>query len=318
MAGAIGSAARPLRLVTTAGASYLSGMADRSFLSGLARRLRFLLPRRFRPSHPVVAVVRLSGVIGAAMPLRPGLSLAACAPTLQRAFEMPDVKAVALLINSPGGSPVQSHLIFKRVRALAAEKKLPVFAFAEDAAASGGYMIACAADEIFADPSSIVGSIGVVSAGFGFDRLIERFGVERRVHTTGENKAMLDPFRPEDPKDVERLKEIQHQIYESFVALVKARRGSRLSGAERELFSGAIWAGEDALARGIVDGLGDLRTVMRERFGETVDLRLVPPSRPSLLARLLGGKVPQVGPLVDPAAVVAVLEEHAAWRRIGL
>lgn len=288
-----------------------------SLLTFLADRFRLLLPPRYRATHPLVPVVRLSGAIGAALPLRPGLSLSACAPALERAFGMPGVKAVALVVNSPGGSAVQSHLIFKRIRAHADEKKVPVFAFVEDAAASGGYMIACAGDEIFADPSSLVGSIGVIFAGFGFDRLIDRFGVERRVHTAGRNKAMLDPFRPERPEDVERLKGIQARVYEMFRGLVESRRGPRLRGDPENLFSGEVWTGSEALERGLIDGLGDVRSVMRERFGDKVRLPVIPTERPSLLARWFGrGGPPQIA--VDPAAVIAALEERAAWARWGL
>ena len=288
-------------------------------LSAAAERLRSLLPRRFRGRHPVVAVVRLSGAIGAVMPLRTGLSIAGTAPALERAFSVPDLKAVALVVNSPGGSAAQSHLIFQRIRALAQEKDTPVFAFVEDVAASGGYMIACAGDEIFADPSSLVGSIGVVSAGFGFERLIERFGVERRIHTAGRNKAMLDPFRPEQPEDVARLKEIHARVHGAFTSLVRARRGERLKGDGETLFSGLIWSGAEAVDLGLVDGLGDLRSIMRERFGDKVVLKLVPMARPGLLARLLGREpVPQVAGLLDPGATLAVLEERALWARYGL
>jgi signal peptide peptidase SppA len=294
-------------------------MASPTLWSRVSDRFRFLLPRRFRDRHPIVAVVRLNGVIGAVMPLRSGLSLATCASALERAFSTKDLKAVAVAINSPGGSAVQSHLIFQRIRALAEEKKAPVFVFMEDVAASGGYMIACAGDEIFADPSSIVGSIGVVSAGFGFDRLIERFGIERRVHTIGTRKAMLDPFRPESPEDVERLKAIQARVHESFVSLVRTRRGERLKGEAETLFSGNVWSGAEALELGLVDGLGDLRAVMRERFGEKVRLRVVA-ARSSVLARLLGrgDPVPEVNALVDPSDLLATLEERSAWARWGL
>src|SRR5213080_3508672 len=178
--------------------------------------LRPLLPRRFRADIPVVPVVRLTGVIGFSTPLRPGLTLASVAKPLERAFAWPRARAVALLINSPGGSAVQSHLIFQRVRQLAAEKERPVIAFVEDAAASGGYMIACAADEIVADPSSIVGSIGVISASFGFDKAIRKLGIERRVHTAGEHKMSLDPFQPEKAEDVKRLEALQKEIHVMF------------------------------------------------------------------------------------------------------
>ncbi|MCJ2135705.1 S49 family peptidase [Methylobacterium sp. J-026] len=274
---------------------------------------RALLPRRFRNRRPRVAVVRLSGTIGAVSPIRPGLSIASVAGSLERAFGMPGVKAVAIVINSPGGAPAQSHLIHRRIRALAAEKSLPVIAFVEDVAASGGYMIACAADEIVADPTSIVGSIGVVSAGFGFHGLLEKLGVERRVHTQGEAKSMLDPFRPEDPADVERLKRIQADIQDLFTGLVTARRPT-LSPTEN-LFTGAVWTGRQALPLGLIDALGDLRTTMRARFGETVDLRLVAEARGGLVARLLrrGG-----APGGIAADALAALEERAAFGRFGL
>jgi signal peptide peptidase SppA len=290
-----------------------------SFWSACAERFRLLLPARFRASHPVVAVVRLTGVIGAILPFRQGLSIAGVAPALDRAFALRDVKAVALVVNSPGGSAVQSHLIFSRIRALAEEKKVPVFAFIEDAGASGGYMLACAGDEIFADPSSVVGSIGVVTAGFGLDRLIERFGIERRLYARGPQKAMLDPFRPERPEDVERIKTIQARIHEKFIALVEARRGSRLKGDRDTLFSGAVWAGAEAVEIGLVDGLGDLRSVTRERFGEKVRLRPVAVIRAGLLARLMGRREPTIGAgLLDPGALIATFEERAAWARLGL
>jgi signal peptide peptidase SppA len=263
-------------------------------VSKLRERAQLLLPRRWRTSTPVVPVVRLSGVIGSLLPFRPGLSLSVCAPMLERAFADPAAQAVAVVVNSPGGSAVQSHLIFQRIRAHADEKALPVVAFVEDAAASGGYMVACAGDEIFADPASVVGSIGVVSAGFGFDRLIERFGIERRVHTAGRSKAMLDPFRPERPEDVERLAAIQDKVHQLFQDLVRARRGTRLRGDPEILFSGAIWSGAEAVELGLVDGLGDVRAVMRQRFGPKVRLRVIPPPRAGLLGRWLGRPVPEV------------------------
>ena len=287
-------------------------------LASIPRRLRFLLPKRFRAHRPVVPVVRLSGVIGAAFPLRSGLSLSSCAGSLERAFGMKGIRAVAIAVNSPGGSAVQSHLIFRRIRSLAEERKVPVFMFAEDAAASGGYMIACAGDEIFADPSSVLGSIGVVSAGFGFERLIDRLGVERRVHTAGRNKAMLDPFRPEDPEDVERLKEIQARVHEVFVDLVRARRGTRLRGEAEHLFSGTVWAAADALALGLIDGIGDLRSVLRERFGRKVKIVTVPTGRSSLLSRWFNRSPAIAAGLFDPSDVVAALEERATWSRLGL
>jgi signal peptide peptidase SppA len=293
-------------------------MSQITLSSLLPERLHFLLPGRLRPERPIVPVVRLSGPIGAVMPLRPGLAMSSMAPVLERAFAVPGAKAVALVINSPGGSAAQSHLIFRRIRALAEEKKLPVLAFVEDAAASGGYMIACAADEIFADAASIVGSIGVVSASFGFDRLIERFGIERRVYTAGENKAMLDPFQPEKPEDVERLKNLQRQIHDVFVDLVKSRRGAKLDHANGDLFTGAFWVGAEAKGLGLVDGLGDIRTILRARFGEKVQMRMIEPARPPLIARLLGRRPAGQTSLIDPAEAIGALEERAAWARLGL
>src|SRR6188472_347560 len=252
--------------------------------------VRRLVPRRFRSDIPVVPVVRLSGVIGLSSPLRPGLTLANVARPLDRAFAYPRARAVALLINSPGGSAVQSHLIFQRIRQLSAEKKLPVLAFVEDVAASGGYMIACAADEVFADPSSIVGSIGVIGATFGFTKLIEKIGIERRIYTSGINKAMLDPFLPENPEHVARLKAIQEDIHASFIDLVKSRRGAKLTAPEPELFSGEYWAARKGIEYGLVDRLGDLRSFLRERYGDKVETPLVSPGR-----GLFGRTTPGVG-----------------------
>ena len=241
--------------------------------AGVRRAVRPLLPKRFRGDIPVVPVVQLSGVIGFSTPLKPGLTLAGVARQLDRAFGMRHARAVALVINSPGGSPAQSHLIYRRIRVLAAEKKLPVIAFTEDVAASGGYMIACAADEIICNPFSIVGSIGVVGGSFGFAKLMEKLGIERRLYTSGEHKAMLDPFLPEKPDDVERLKAVQREIHEDFIALVKDSRGVRLTGPEKDLFSGEYWTGRKAIELGIADAIGDLRTTLRARFGDKVMTR---------------------------------------------
>jgi len=280
-----------------------------------------LLPARFRSDVPIVPVVRLTGAIGISSPLRPGMTMANVARSLERAFSMSNIKAVALAINSPGGSPVQSHLIFKRIRALADEKKVPVLAFVEDVAASGGYMIACAADEIICDNSSIVGSIGVVGGSFGFTKLIDKIGVERRLYTSGERKGMLDPFLPENPDDVERLHAIQRDIHDSFIELVKSRRGSKLDSRETALFSGEYWAGRRGLELGLVDVIGDLRGVLRERFGDKVRAPLVAERG------LFGRRVPGVsggglaslwsGPnLADD--FIAALEARELWARYGL
>src|SRR5437868_7036515 len=264
--------------------------------SGLADKLMQYLPARFRPGTAVVPVVRLSGVIGAVTPLRPGMSLAGLARVLERAFSMRNAKAVALVINSPGGSPVQSRQIYLRIKQLAAEKKLPVLVFVEDVAASGGYMIACAGDEIFCDPSSILGSIGVVGGSFGFQDLIKRIGVERRLYTAGEHKAMLDPFLPEDPDDVARLKALQREIHAIFIALVKGARGARLKGTEDVLFTGEYWAGEKSVSLGLADKIGDIRSTLRERYCEKVLTPVIAPAS-GMLAGLLGRRSPGAGSL---------------------
>lgn len=279
-------------------------------------RLRRFLPARWRKPRPRVAVLRLNGVIGAVSPLRQGLSIATVAPTLERAFAMPRLSAVAIVINSPGGSAAQSHLIYRRIRALAAEKKVPVLAFVEDVAASGGYMIACAADEIIADPASLVGSIGVVSASFGFDKLIERIGVDRRVHTQGDAKAMLDPFRPENPEDVARLKAIQADVQALFTSLVSERRPKL--DTSQSLFTGAVWSGRQALELGLIDVLGDARSVLRERYGEKVDFRMIAEQKGSLIARLLRRAGPGQSSAGLPEAWIGAIEERAAWARFGL
>jgi signal peptide peptidase SppA len=224
------------------------------------------------------------------------------------------------LINSPGGSPVQSHLIHLRIRQLAAEHKLPVIAFAEDVAASGGYMLACAANEIICDKSTIIGSIGVIGGSFGFSGLLQKLGIERRLYTSGERKAMLDPFLPEKPDDVERLKSVQREIHEDFIALVKESRGARLTGPENDLFSGEFWTGRKAVTLGVADGIGDIRTVLRQRFGEGVRMPLIGPERSlfgrtrpgvALKERLFGG----AGLAED---LISALEERALWARYGL
>jgi signal peptide peptidase SppA len=295
----------------------------RSGLPGLIDRCMALLPPRFRRGAAVVPVVRLSGVIGAVTPLRPGMTLAGVAKMLERAFSMRNAKAVALVINSPGGSPVQSRQIYLRIRQLAAEKKLPVLVFVEDVAASGGYMIACAGDEIFCDPSSILGSIGVVGGTFGLTELIKKVGVERRLYTAGSHKAMLDPFLPENPDDVARLKAIQREIHAIFIALVKGSRGARLKGADDMLFTGEYWAGETSVSLGLADAIGDLRATLRARYGEKVLTPLIAPSS-GMLAGLLGRRSPGAGTLATldglsglPDEVISALETRAIWARFG-
>ena len=271
----------------------------------------FLRPWRRRP--PLVPAIRLGGVIGSIGLAGRGMTLAGLERALDAAFGHKHARAVALLINSPGGSPVQSALIAGRIRSLAEEKGLPVLAFVEDVAASGGYWLACAADEIFADPSSIVGSIGVVSAGFGFTEAIGRLGIERRVHATGQRKALLDPFRPEQGGDVALLKEIQAEILARFIAHVRGRRGDRLRGADAELFDGRVWSGDAALRQGLIDGLGEARATVRARFGKETRLVLANPKRGWLRRLRFGGGAAH---MADD--LIAALEARAHWQRFGL
>jgi signal peptide peptidase SppA len=264
-----------------------------------------------------------------ATPLRPGLSLAAMAGPLERAFALSRLPTVAISINSPGGSPVQSHLIYKRIRQLAEEKKKRVIVFCEDVAASGGYFLALAGDEIYADPSSIVGSIGVISASFGLDKAIERLGIERRVHTSGTEKSFLDPFLPERPADVARLAAVQREVHDAFIAIVKERRGQKLRAPDADLFSGAFWAGPRAHELGLVDGIDDMRSRLKAMHGEKVRLKPVAPAQGGLLSRLV--RSPASGPgfegLAGRAAgvpagfaddLIGALEARALWARFGL
>lgn len=288
---------------------------------------------RLRDRPPVVPVIRLYGTIGRGGAFRGGLTLAGLAGVIQKAFSHKRAPAVALAINSPGGSPVQSALIARRIRDLSEEKKIPVLAFCEDVAASGGYWLATAADEIFVDDSTIVGSIGVIAAGFGFHEAIGRYGIERRVHTAGARKAILDPFQPEDPEDVALLHDLQADVHASFKAQVRGRRGDALKGDEAELFSGRFWTGRRAVELGLADGIGHLRPILKERFGEKVRMRPMDTER-GLLRRRFGlplGRAGGAGPdaaaieslataiLRDGAGeVLAALEERALWQRYGL
>ncbi len=278
--------------------------------------------RRLIHRHPVVPVVRLSGVIGAVTPLRQGLTLTNIATTLERAFSMAK-ETVAIQINSPGGSAVQSRLIFQRIRDLARQKNVRVYMFAEDVAASGGYMIMCAGDELYADSSSIVGSIGVVYAGFGFVDLIHKLGVERRVHTAGERKMILDSFQPERPEDVERLKAIQSSIHDDFIELVRDRRGRKIEAADGQLFTGEFWGGKRALELGLIDGVMDVRTKMRELYGDKVRLRLVSAER-GLFRRRTPGVIsaldvsfPGHAAMSIADDVISAIEARAIWARFG-
>ncbi len=275
--------------------------------------------KRFRKKDPVVAVIPLQGVIASGGGKLRGeqLNLLGLAEIINDAFETKNLKAVALAVNSPGGSPVQSSLIAKRIRQLADEKEVPVYAFAEDVMASGGYWLGLCADEIYADLNSVIGSIGVISAGFGFTGLMEKVGVDRRMYSAGENKAKLDPFSPEKESDVEWLKKLQTEIHENFKAFVKERRGDRLKKRkDKELFSGDVWTGTKAVELGLIDGISDMRSFMREKYGEKVKFQLLE-GRKSWFQKTLGlGSQSLTSQAVGD--LVASAKNEAHWNRFGL
>lgn len=268
----------------------------------------------FGPARPVVAVLRLTGVIAAQSNpvMASSLNAASLAPLIERAFSYRHLAAVLLFINSPGGSAVQSNLIAARIRALAEEKKVPVIAFVEDVAASGGYWLACAADEIYADAASIVGSIGVISATFGFQNLLEKIGVERRLYTSGEKKSFLDPFRPESPEDIERLRRIQKSIHESFIAWVRARRGTKLIEDQTPLWSGEFWTGADATRLGLIDGVRDARSLVQDRFGKKAVIKRISGRAGFFRFRRMFGQG------MGAEDWMAALRAQAHWSRFGL
>jgi signal peptide peptidase SppA len=279
--------------------------------------IKFIL-RLFQKSPAVVPVIRLHGLIAASSNMRRGISMAGLAPVIDRAFELKGAEAVALVINSPGGSPVQSALIAERIRHLSKKKNIPVISFVEDVAASGGYWLACAGDEIIVSPASVVGSIGVVSAGFGFDQAIEKLGVSRRVYSAGARKGMLDPFSPEKPDDVKHLKTLQKDIHEQFIAMVKRRRGSKITGDEADLFSGAFWTGAVSVDLGLADRIGELRQELESRFGEDVYIRPIQPKR--TLFGLGGGAGGVSAALADASvdSLIDALVEKLERSRFGL
>ncbi|MGI9465386.1 MAG: S49 family peptidase [Aestuariivirgaceae bacterium] len=307
-------------LAETAGVAYVMSVMtkSRSFLSRI-------LPARFRSTAKIVPLLRLNGAIGMGSPVRPGLSLATINPLLEKAFATKNAAAVAISINSPGGSPVQSTLIHDRIRRLAEKHEVEVYTFCEDVAASGGYMLAISGDEIYADSSSIIGSIGVVAAGFGFVDAIKKLGIERRVHTAGKNKAILDAFQPEKKQDIDRLKELQLDIHQGFIELVKRRRNGKLPQTEGDLFTGAFWTAPKARELGLIDALGSVHSVLEEKFGEKVKIRLISKPGGFSLRRFLapaqadltrGLDVNLTAGLADD--LVRAVEIRALWQRFGL
>ena len=263
----------------------------------------------FRKSQNV-SFISLSGIIAPNMGRRKGLNLYELDKVIEQAFSVKNLKAVVLQINSPGGSPVQSEMISKRIRELSEDKNIPVLAFVEDVAASGGYWLACAADEIFARKASIIGSIGVVSSGFGFDKAIKKIGVDRRLYTSGENKAILDPFLPENKDDIKRLKDIQKELHNQFISFVKSRRGSKITNKNKDLFTGAFWSGEKSLEIGLIDGYGEMKSVLKQRFGENVKIKEFAPKK-----KLFG-----FGNLFSGAIDIFInkIEERISFKKFGL
>ena len=264
----------------------------------------------FLKKKKLIPHVRLTGVIGAAGKFKQGMDLSGQRNILKRAFSVKKIKHVAISINSPGGSPVQSHLIFSYIRQLADKNKIKVLIFAEDVAASGGYLISCAGDEIYANSSSIIGSIGVISASFGFKDLIKKIGVERRIYTAGKNKSTLDPFVEEKEEDIKRLKDIQLELHSDFIKVVEESRKLKLKKTEVELFSGEFWSGSKAKELGLIDGLGNANEILREKFGEDVIIKKFEKSK-GWLSKKLSSSTNQIDQLVS------ILEERSIWQRYG-
>ena len=263
----------------------------------------------FRKSKSV-SVIQLNGIIAPNMGRRKGLNLHELEKVIEQAFTGKNIQAVALQINSPGGSPVQSEMISLRIREYSEKKNIPVLAFIEDVAASGGYWLACAADEIFASKASIVGSIGVVSSGFGFDKAIEKLGVQRRLYTSGDNKAILDPFLPENKEDIKRLRAIQKELHSQFIAFVKSRRGSKIKDDNKEVFTGAFWSGESGIEIGLIDSFGEMRRVLKERFGNKIKIKEFAPKKKLFgFSNLLAGAM---------EILIFKIEERSILKRFGL
>ena len=265
----------------------------------------------FFKKKKIISHIKLTGVIGNAGKFKQGIDFSGQEEIIEKAFSLKKAKCVAISINSPGGSPVQSHLIYNFIRSLAKKNKKKVIVFAEDVAASGGYLIACAGDEIFANSSSIIGSIGVMYSSFGFTELIKKIGVERRVHTAGKNKSTLDPFLEEKNEDIERLKKIQLDLHQDFINVVENSRGSKLKKKEIELFSGEFWSGKKALQLGLIDGIGDANQILKEKYGEDIIIKKFEKSK-SWLSRKLSTSTDQLDKLAN------ILDERSVWQRYGL
>ena len=273
----------------------------------------------FLNKKKIVPVVFLSGIIGNIGGLRKGITISSVEGLLEKAFKIKNSASIAIIINSPGGSPVQSSLIYKRIKKLARAKKSKVIFFVEDVAASGGYYIACAGNEIYADENSIVGSIGVIYASFGFDKLIKKYGIERRIFTTGKYKSILDSFQKQKLSDIKKLKDIQMQIFKNFKEIVLKSRGKKINKQNKNIFSGSFWAGKEALRLGLIDGIGDLKTVMEKKFGEKIRYIIIKPKE-SFLKGILS-KSFYSRDLLDTKKIIndtiAYIESRNIWGRYG-
>ena len=267
----------------------------------------------FFKKKKIIPHIRLSGVIGSAGRFKQGIDFSGQQEIIKKAFSFKKSKNIAISINSPGGSPVQSHLIHDYIRQLAKKNEKKVIVFAEDVAASGGYLIACAGDEIYANSSSIVGSIGVISASFGFQDAIKKIGVQRRVYTAGKNKSTLDPFKEEKQEDIERIKKLQLELHSDFIEVVKKSRGSKLKDPEKNnTFTGEFWSGTTSMKLGLIDGIGNAEQILREKFGEDIDIKKLEKPK-SFIAKKLSSSIDNQ---IDNIA--SVLEERALWQKFGL
>ena len=261
----------------------------------------------------IVPHIKLSGVIGNVGKFKQGIDFSSQEETITKAFSVKKALCVAITINSPGGSPVQSHLIHDYIRQLAVKNKKKVIVFAEDVAASGGYLIACAGDEIYANSSSIVGSIGVISASFGFQEAIKKIGIQRRVYTAGKNKSTLDPFKEEKEEDIQRIKKLQLELHEDFINLVKKSRGSKLKDPEKNnIFTGEFWSGSSSLKLGLIDGIGNSEQVLREKFGENIVIKKLEKPKGFLAKKLSASFDNQIDNILE------AVEEKALWQKFGL
>tara|TARA_Y100001970_G_scaffold229014_1_gene283969 strand:+ start:9185 stop:9991 length:807 start_codon:yes stop_codon:yes gene_type:complete len=265
----------------------------------------------FLKKKKIIPHIKLTGIIGNVGKFRQGIDFSGQEEIILKAFSVKKAPCIAITVNSPGGSPVQSHLIYNFIRLQAKKNKKKVIVFAEDVAASGGYLIACAGDEIYANSSSIIGSIGVIYSSFGFTELIKKIGVERRVHTAGKNKSTLDPFLDEKKDDIERLKKIQLDIHKDFINVVEKSRGSKLKKSEVELFSGEFWSGSKAKELGLIDEVGDSHQILREKFGEDVVIKKFEKNR-GWLSKKLSSSNNHVDQLSN------ILEEKSVWQKYGL